>query len=103
MIAVLLSSLAFAEVCGRWVCVRGRSLTWRIVALNMLGSIAFGVAAAASLIQPSSAEPVSAAVENAGTAMGALCFLAGALMLIPEAAAQTNDTAPPQSKAAATV
>jgi hypothetical protein len=28
---------------------------------------------------------VSAAVANAGTAVGALCFLAGAIMLLPEA------------------
>jgi YrhK-like protein len=77
------SELAFAEVCGRWACLRGRSRAWRIVALNMVGSIAFGVAAVASLVEPSSAEPVSAALENAGTAVGALCFLAGALMLLP--------------------
>src|SRR4051812_27188418 len=34
------SEAALAEVCGRWVCRRGRSLTWRMAALNMLGSIA---------------------------------------------------------------
>jgi hypothetical protein len=77
---------AFAEVCGRWLCLRGRSSMWRIVALNMVGSIAFAVAAVATLVEPSSMEPVSAAVENAGTAAGAVCFLAGALMLLPEAA-----------------
>jgi hypothetical protein len=85
---------AFAEVCGRWVCLRGRSSAWRIVALNMLGSIAFGVAAVASLIEPSRSEPVSAAVTNAGTALGALCFLAGALMLVPEAAKQAGEPDP---------
>jgi hypothetical protein len=83
---LIASECAFAEVCGRWVCLRGRSRAWRIVALNMLGSIAFGVAAVASLVEPSSAEPVSAAIANTGTAIGALCFLAGALMLLPEAA-----------------
>jgi hypothetical protein len=29
---------------------------------------------------------VSAAIANAGTTVGALCFLAGGLMLLPEAA-----------------
>jgi predicted membrane protein len=87
------SEAALAEVCGRWVCLRWRSLTWRIVALNMLGSIAFGVAAVAALVQPSTSEPVSAAVDNAATAVGALCFLAGALMLIPEAARPHGATA----------
>jgi hypothetical protein len=79
------SELALAEVCGRWFCLRGRSLSWRIVALNMLGSVAFGVSAATSVIQPSTGEPVSAAITNATTTFGALCFLAGALLLIPEA------------------
>jgi hypothetical protein len=76
------SEMALFQVCGRWVCMRGRSPAWRIAALNMLGSIAFGVAAAASLIEPSTSEPVSAAIENAGTTFGALCFLAGAVALL---------------------
>ena len=81
------SELALAEVCRRWVCLKGRSLVWRIAALNMVGSVAFGVAAAASLIEPSTNEPVSAAVNNVGTALGALCFLVGGVLLLPESAA----------------
>jgi hypothetical protein len=80
------SELAYAEVCHRWACLRARSLSWRIVTLNLVGSIAFGVSAVTSLIEPSTSEPVSAAIANAGTAVGALCFLAGAVMLLPEAA-----------------
>jgi hypothetical protein len=76
------SEIALAQVCGRWVCLHGRSREWRMAALNMLGSIAFGVAAVTSLIEPSTGEPVSAAVTNATTALGALCFLAGALPLL---------------------
>jgi hypothetical protein len=78
------SELALAEVCGRWFCVRGRSLPWRIVALNLLGSVAFGVSAVTSLIVPSTDEPVSAGITNATTTLGALCFLAGAVLLLPE-------------------
>jgi hypothetical protein len=80
------SELGYAAVCHRWFCVRARSLSWRIAALNLVGSIAFGVSAVTSLIEPSTQEPVSAAIANAGTAVGALCFLAGGLMLLPEAA-----------------
>jgi hypothetical protein len=80
------SELAYAAVCGRWFCLRPRSLSWRIAALNLVGSIAFGVSAVTSLIEPSTQEPVSAAIANAGTAVGALCFLAGALLLAPQAA-----------------
>lgn len=83
---LLSSELAFAEVCHRWVCLRPRSLSWRIVALNLLGSIAFGVAAIASLLEPSSGLPLSARVANAGTALGGVCFFVAALALMPEAA-----------------
>jgi hypothetical protein len=83
---LLSSELAYAEVCHRWFCLRGRSLSWRIVALNLLGSIAFGAAAVASLSEPSSGEPVSARIANGGTALGGLCFLVAALALMPEAA-----------------
>ena len=66
------SELAYAEVCHRWICVAVRSLSWRIVALNLLGSLAFGVSAIASWIEPASGEPVSARITNAGTALGGL-------------------------------
>jgi hypothetical protein len=86
-IAFLISSeLAFAEACHRWISFRNRTLGWKIVALNMLGSIAFGASAIASLVEPSSGEPVSARIANAGTSVGGLCFLIGALLLMPEAA-----------------
>ncbi len=85
---LLSSELAYAEVCHRWVCLKLRSLSWRIVSLNLLGSIAFGVAAIASLIEPSSGEPLSARIANGGTALGGLCFLVAALALMPEAAAE---------------
>ncbi len=82
------SELAYAEVCHRWVCLRSRSLPWRIVALNLLGSIAFGVAAIASLLEPSTGLPLSARIANAGTALGGLCFFLAALALMPEAASE---------------
>jgi YrhK-like protein len=85
------SELAYAEVCHRWVCLKRRSLSWRIVSLNLLGSIAFGAAAIASLLEPSSGEPISARVANGGTALGGLCFLVAALALMPEAAAEEHD------------
>ena len=82
------SELAYAEVCHRWVCLRSRSLPWRIVALNLLGSIAFGAAAIASLLEPSTGLPVSARIANAGTALGGICFFLAALSLMPEAASE---------------
>ena len=80
------SELALVAAGHALVSWRPRSGAWRIAAVNMLGSIAFGVAAVTSLIEPSTSEPVSAAIANAGTTFGALCFLAGAWMLMPGAA-----------------
>lgn len=88
------SELAYAEVCHRWLCVRHRSLTWWIVALNLLGSVAFGAAAIASLVEPASGEPISARIANAGTAVGGVCFLVAALALMPEAAASERTPGP---------
>jgi hypothetical protein len=79
------SELAFANGGRAWLSFQPRSRDWWINAVNLLGSIAFGAAALASLIDPSTAAPVSATVANAGTAAGALGFLVGALLLLPGA------------------
>jgi hypothetical protein len=86
-VAFLVSSeLAFAEVCHRWLSFRNRTLSWWIVALNLLGSVAFGFSAVASLTEPDSGQAVAARLANAGTSVGGGCFLIGALLLMPEAA-----------------
>jgi hypothetical protein len=79
------SALAYAEVCGRWVCWRVRSLPWSITVINLLGSVFFGLAAIGALVEPSTQQPVAARLDNAGTALGAICFFVGALLLLPEA------------------
>ncbi len=89
------SQLAFSVVCGRWFALGPRTRDWWIGLVNLLGSVAFGVSAVASLIQPSTHEPVSAHVANGATAAGALGFLIGALLLYPrgdkaDAVAQAN-------------
>lgn len=86
-IAFLVSSaLAFYGVRNRWWCFELRSRDWDVAALNLLGSIAFGISAVASLVEPSTGEPVSAHISNSGTSFGGLCFLIAALILIPAAA-----------------
>jgi hypothetical protein len=94
-VAFLISSeLAYAEVCHHWFGWLWSSLSWRIVALNLLGSIAFGVSAIASFVEPASGEAVSARLANGGTSLGGLCFLVGALLLMPEAAAAEREPLP---------
>ena len=52
---------------------------------------AFGVSAVAGYISPSTGQLHNAGLANLGTFIGALCFLAGALLLMPE---RTEDTIP---------
>lgn len=87
-IAFLVSSaMAFYGVRNRWWCFEWRSRDWKVAALNLLGSIAFGVSAIASLVEPSTGEPVSAHIANSGTSLGGICFLVAAAILIPGAVA----------------
>jgi hypothetical protein len=84
------SALAYGEVCRRWWCVQPRSLSWWVVALNLTGSVAFGFAAIASLVNPSTDELVNVRITNAGTSLGAVCFLIGAILLVPEATSERD-------------
>jgi YrhK-like protein len=78
------SGLAWAEVChGLWSW-RPRSLSWLITAVNLLGSIAFGASAVASYVVPASDQPRNVTLMNLGTFVGALAFLVGAVLLLPE-------------------
>ena len=64
---------------------RPRPRTWTIAVINVAGSVAFGISAVAAFVIPSSGDVWNAELSNLGTLVGALCFLAGAiLMLSPE-------------------
>jgi hypothetical protein len=78
------SELAFAEVGHRWISWRPRVRSWWIAALNLAGSAAFGVSAAAAYVVPDSGQPRNVELVNLGTFAGALGFLFGAFLLLPE-------------------
>lgn len=78
------SALVIMETHDR---IRGmlfRSLESRISALNMLGSVAFGFAAIAAFVVPTTGELANLAVVNMGTFIGAVLFFIGAALLIPD-------------------
>lgn len=75
------SLLAFANSEQRWLSWRPSDLDWQIAAANLLGSIAFGASAIASFVRPETGTAVNDAIANGGTALGALCFLVGAVLL----------------------
>ncbi len=78
------SGLAYAELTHRWFSWHPRSMSWWIVALNLLGSIAFGVSAVASKVVTETTQVRNVALMNLGTFLGAVCFLIGAVLLLPE-------------------
>jgi hypothetical protein len=78
------SALAWYEVCHGWLGWRPRSYAWWITLLNLVGSVAFGVSAIAGYISPSTGNLHNAQRANRGTFAGAICFLIGAMLLLPE-------------------
>ena len=62
---------------------RWRDREWQIAAVNLLGCIAFGVAAIASYVVPDHGSEIDLAAANLTTAFGGLCFLIGSLLLLP--------------------
>lgn len=92
----LVSSLiAFANAEHRWLSWRPEDLDWWIATCNLVGSIAFGVSALASFVSPVTGLVVNGDTANVGTAIGALGFLVGAVLLVPQAERQERRVAAP--------
>jgi hypothetical protein len=78
------SALAWFEVSHGWGSWQPKSLSWWIPFANLVGSVAFGVSAVAAYVVPATGELLNVELSNLGTFVGALCFLGGALLLLPE-------------------
>jgi hypothetical protein len=77
------SAIALAPEVRRRRHGHARDRSWVIAALNMLGSVFFGLSAIGAYVSPTTQDLLSVRWSNGGTLLGALCFLAGALLLIP--------------------
>jgi hypothetical protein len=89
---LIASTLAWAEAGHAWISWHPRALSWRIAAANLAGSVAFGVSAVAAKIVSSNGQPRNAGLADAGTLVGATCFLVGAVLLMPERTQQAAST-----------
>ena len=69
-------------------------LAWWITLANLVGSVAFGVSAVAGYISPATGQSRNAERSNLGTFTGAVCFLVGALLLMPEQTEEADDPQP---------
>ncbi len=86
----LFGSICFlASGCLAYVLVSGslrrrppRTRDGRMAGVNLLGCLAFMLSAIAAYVLPTSGEPVNVTVVNVATALGALGFLAGAVLLM---------------------
>jgi hypothetical protein len=78
------SYLAYVEVGGHGVRRQTRTTEWWIAAVNLAGSVAFGVSAIASFVVPKTGSILDLGAANFMTALGALGFLIGALLLLRE-------------------
>ena len=86
------SGLALIEICDKLWCWKPQLLTWRIAAINMIGSIAFGISALGAFIVPETGEINNATVANSFTFIGAAMFLVGAVLLIPAISATPKES-----------
>ncbi|MGZ4637554.1 MAG: hypothetical protein ACXV2J_00685 [Actinomycetes bacterium] len=75
--------LAYVAVCGGLFRRPPRTRQWAIAAVNLVGCVAFGVSAVGAYLVPSTGDVLALGAANFGTAFGALCFLVGALLLLP--------------------
>ena len=86
------------------VAVTRRAWRWRpggrpgwIAKLNLLGSVAFGLSAAAAFTLPTTGEVANIRLVNLGTFVGAVCFFVGAALLLPEVGRPTTTPKMPRN------
>jgi hypothetical protein len=79
----LVASVFALLALGRFLSFQPRSFPWRIAWLNMIGSILFMISALASFVLPRTGELINSRISIAGTLLGALCFLIGAILMFP--------------------
>lgn len=80
---LIASAIAFAEAGHRWWSWRPGERDWHVTALNLWGSVFFGLSALGAYVTEDGTE-LNAVVANGGTLLGAICFLVAALITMPE-------------------
>jgi len=86
-VCFLVSSwLAVLEFCHSYWSWQVEDLSWWIVVVNLLGSVAFMVSAVYAVAGPGLATALNLWLVNAATLIGAMCFLLAAYLLVPEIA-----------------
>ena len=66
---------------------------WRVTWFNLLGSVAFGVSAIAARTETPTGPELNPMLDNLGTFVGALGFLAAALLMAPRSESRASKPA----------
>lgn len=88
LVASALALVEYGDGKWRW---RPGDVSWWVVNINMLGSVAFGISAVYAIVIPGTTELLDAREVNAWTLVGAICFLVGAYLLLPELGRNLRD------------
>jgi YrhK-like protein len=88
-------ALAYRVATGPHLLPARRDRDWTMAAVNLAGCVFFGISAIASYVVPSSGSVLDLAAANWTTALGAACFFAGALLLLPQHADAPRDASAP--------
>jgi hypothetical protein len=78
--------LAFIETCHGYWEWQPRSISWSIVFINLLGCAGFLLSALLSIFLPGPPDVAMGTLAVAFTLQGAICFLVGSLLMLPETA-----------------
>jgi hypothetical protein len=70
----------------------------RIAAINLIGCVLFGISAITAFVVPETGNVLDLAASNAATALGALCFLIGALLLLARSASESKRPSKPKTE-----
>jgi hypothetical protein len=89
LVSGVLGVVAVTAVVG---IVELKSRDWQAEWINMIGCVAFGVSALGAFVTKSGVTE-DALLANAGTFIGALCFLAAALLVLPRGPSANDGTA----------
>ena len=77
--------LAFIEVGHAYWAWRPKDLSWWVTCLNLLGCVGFMISAVLAVVLPGEPATVRMTWSVVFTLQGAVCFLLGALLMLPEA------------------
>ena len=78
--------LAFVETCHRHLAWKPRELSWWVTLINLLGCSGFMISAIFAVILPGDPNETWITLSVVFTLAGAVCFLAGSLLMLPESA-----------------